>query len=168
MIRPSVLALLGVLAGSGVGLGAGWGVAWAQPAPAEITAPQPTLKTAPLTITAADGKAHVFTVELALTPHEQEVGLMFRRELAADRGMLFDWGMPREVPMWMKNTLVPLDMVFIDGDGRITRIAENTVPQSLAIVPSEGPVKATLELQGGLTEKLNISVGDKVSGGIFK
>ncbi len=92
---------------------------------------------------------------------------MFRTSIPADRGMFFDWGTPREMTMWMKNCPVPEDMVFIGADGTITHIAENTVPESESYIPSGGPVRATLELQGGLTAKLGIEVGDKVSGVIF-
>jgi uncharacterized membrane protein (UPF0127 family) len=136
--------------------------------PAEPTAAQAALPTAPLTITSKSGVKHQFTVELALTPQQQEVGEMFRRDVPANQGMLFDWGSPRDVPMWMKNTLVPLDMVFIANDGTVTHIAEDAVPESLAEISSGGPARATLELQGGLTAKLDIRVGDKVSGAIFK
>jgi len=130
-------------------------------------APNPTLPTQKLTIVGHNGAKHDFTVEMAVTPEQQETGLMFRREVPADRGMLFVWDEPHEVPMWMKNTLVPLDMVFIGADGKVIHIAEDTVPQSLAQISSGGPVKATLELQAGLTEKLDIRVGDKVAGGGF-
>jgi len=130
-------------------------------------APNPTLPTQKLTIVGQNGAKHDFTVEMAVTPEQQETGLMFRREVPADRGMLFVWDEPHEVPMWMKNTLVPLDMVFIGADGKVIHIAEDTVPQSLAQISSGGPVKATLELQAGLTEKLDIRVGDKVAGGGF-
>jgi len=130
-------------------------------------APNPTLPTQKLTIVGHDGTKHDFTVEMALTPAQQETGLMFRHEVPADHGMLFVWDVPHEVPMWMKNTLVPLDMVFIGADGKVIHIAEDTVPQSLAEISSGGPVKATLELQAGITEKLYIRVGDKVEGGGF-
>ena len=130
-------------------------------------APNPTLPTQKLTIVGQNGAKHDFTVEMAVTPEQQETGLMFRREVPADRGMLFFWDEPHEVPMWMKNTLEPLDMVFIGADGKVIHIAEDTVPQSLAQISSGGPVKATLELQAGLTEKLDIRVGDKVAGGGF-
>jgi len=129
------------------------------------SAPNPTLPTQKLTIVGHDGTKHDFTVEMAVTPAQQETGLMFRREVPADHGMLFVWDVPREVPMWMKNTLVPLDMVFIGPDGKVIHIAEDTVPQSLAQISSGGAVKATLELQAGITEKLDIRVGDKVTGG---
>jgi uncharacterized membrane protein (UPF0127 family) len=105
---------------------------------------------------------HVFEVEVVKTPEQQTTGLMFRKSVPADQGMLFPWGSPIESQMWMENTLVPLDMVFIGADGTIHRIAENTVPQSLAVISSDGPVVATLELQGGITSKLGILVGDRV------
>jgi uncharacterized membrane protein (UPF0127 family) len=134
----------------------------------QIDGPQPKLPTQKLTIISPSGAHHDFTVEVATTPHEQEVGEMYRTSIPADSGMFFDWGEPRPMDMWMKNCPVPEDMVFIGDDGRITHIAENTVPQSTAIISSGGPVRATLELQGGLTAKLNINVGDKVSGVVFK
>ncbi|MBB2180905.1 DUF192 domain-containing protein [Gluconacetobacter tumulicola] len=115
-----------------------------------------------LTITNAKGAKHVFSVELATTPGQQRIGEMFRTSVPADRGMLFVWPYPQQSDMWMENTLVSLDIVFIGEDGRISAIAENAVPQSLARISSHGPVRATLELQGGLTEKLGIVVGDKV------
>lgn len=154
--RRTALAL-----GLAGGAAATFGTARAEDA--EPTGPQPTLPTLPLTISTADGKLHHFSVEVARTPREQEVGLMFRRSVSTDGGMLFVWARPQVSQMWMENTLVPLDMVFIGEDGTIGSIAENTVPQSLAIISSSGPAIATLELQGGLTAKLNITVGDKVS-----
>ena len=81
--------------------------------------------------------------------------------------MLFDWGIPRNSQMWMRNTISPLDMVFINADGTIRSIAENTVPESLAVIDSRGPVRATLELAAGTTARLNIRVGDKVQQRIF-
>jgi len=81
--------------------------------------------------------------------------------------MLFDWGTPRESAMWMRNTITALDMVFITQDGRIHRIAERTVPLSLATVESRGPVRATLELAAGTAERLNLRVGDRVLQRIF-
>jgi uncharacterized membrane protein (UPF0127 family) len=134
----------------------------------EPAAAQPTLPTQTVTIQRAGGPPHRFTVEVATTPREQQVGEMFRTSIPATGGMFFDWGSPRDMPMWMKNCPVPEDMVFIGSDGRITHIAENTVPNSLAIVSSGGPARATLELQGGLTEKLDIRVGDRVTGVVFQ
>ena len=129
--------------------------------------PQPRLPTEKLVIVGRDGRRHEFSVEMALTPDQQMVGLMFRPEVKADEGMIFDWGAPRESSMWMRNTLAPLDMVFIAADGRVHRIAERTVPLSLTPVDSRGPVRATLELQGGITEKLDIRVGDRVLHRLF-
>ncbi len=131
------------------------------------TGPQPDLPKEPLTIVTRDGAKHAFMVEMALKSDQQTVGEMFRTSVPADGGMLFDWGLSRESQMWMKNTLVPLDMVFIRSDGTIRAIAENTVPHSLAVIDSHGPVRATLELQGGLTAKLGIRVGDHVLQRIF-
>ncbi|BCI67586.1 DUF192 domain-containing protein [Acetobacter aceti] len=126
------------------------------------TAAQPPLPKETLTITSASGK-HDFTVEKATTLRQQQVGEMFRTSLPADQGMLFLWSAPQQSDMWMENTLVPLDIVFIDADGRIQSITENAVPQSLARISSHGPAMATLELQGGITAKLGIVVGDRVT-----
>jgi uncharacterized membrane protein (UPF0127 family) len=133
--------------------------AFAQPG---VDRPQPRLPTERMVIATRDGRRLDFIVEMALTPDQQTIGLMFRTEVAANEGMIFDWGAPRESSMWMRNTLVPLDMLFIAADGRIHRIAERTVPLSLTPVNSGGPVRATLELQGGITERLDIRVGDRV------
>lgn len=128
----------------------------------EPTAAQPTLRLEPLTIVSHDGVRHPFSVELAQTPRQQEVGLMFRTAIAPGSGMLFVWPEPQQSEMWMKHCPVPEDMVFIGADDRIEHIAEDTVPYSLATISSQGVVKATLELQGGLTAKLGIGVGDLV------
>ena len=125
-------------------------------------APQPRLPTEKLVIVTRDGRRLDFTVEMAIQPEQQMIGLMFRPEVKPDEGMLFDWGSPRESSMWMRNTITPLDMVFIAADGRIHRIAERTVPLSLATVSSGGPVRATLELAAGVTERLDIRAGDRV------
>lgn len=132
------------------------------------TAAQPELPKEKLTIVTRDGQRHEFNVEMALTPEQQTVGLMFRKEVPADGGMLFDWGAPRTSTMWMRNTVAPLDMLFIGADGTIKRIAENTVPESLAIIDSGGPVRATLELAAGTSRRLGIHVGDKVEQRIFE
>ncbi len=132
------------------------------------TGPQPPLPTEKLVIVTRDGTRHDFTVEMALTPDQQTVGLMFRPEVKPDGGMLFDWGMPpRESTMWMRNTITSLDMVFINADGRIRRVAERTVPLSLATVESRGPVRATLELAAGSAERLGLHPGDQVLQRIF-
>jgi uncharacterized membrane protein (UPF0127 family) len=126
------------------------------------TGPQPALPTEKLTIMGDDGKPHVFNVEVALTVQQQDTGLMFRKAVAADAGMLFPWDQPQVSEMWMKNTIIPLDMVFIGADGTIKAIAENTVPYSLNPISSGVPVLATLELQAGILGADNINVGDKV------
>lgn len=110
---------------------------------------------------------HAFTVEIADTEPEREKGLMFRKELPEGSGMLFDFHREQEVGFWMQNTYVPLDMIFIRGDGRILRIAENTEPLSTRIIPSNGPVRAVLEVIAGTAEKLGIAPGDRVASPIF-
>ena len=97
-----------------------------------------------------------------MTEQQQDTGLMFRRVVPAATGMLFPWPQPQVSDMWMKNTIAPLDMVFIGADGTIKAIAENTVPYSLRDISSGVPVLATLELQAGTTASLNINVGDRV------
>lgn len=109
------------------------------------------------------GKTYRFTVEMARTPEEQSRGLMFRQSLGDDRGMLFPYEPPQQASFWMKNTLIPLDMVFVRADGTIGRIAENTVPMSLDPVPSIDPVSAVLEIRGGRAAELGLKEGDKVS-----
>jgi uncharacterized protein len=110
---------------------------------------------------------HIFGVEMAVTPEEQARGLMFRRELPEMQGMLFDFHREQPTSFWMKNTYISLDMIFIRADGRILRIAENTVPLSEALVPSGGPVRAVLEVIAGTTKKLGIAPGDRVTHPIF-
>jgi uncharacterized membrane protein (UPF0127 family) len=131
------------------------------------TGPQPELPKEKLVIFGHGGPEHVFNVEMAAKPDQQATGEMFRTQIPEDGGMLFDWGFPRESQMWMRNTLVPLDMVFINADGTIRSIAEGTTPHSLAVIDSRGPVRATLELAGGTTAKLDIRVGDTVKQKIF-
>src|SRR5437899_4225465 len=116
---------------------------------------------------ASKGGVHVFAVEMASTPAEQAKGLMFRRELPEGQGMLFDFHHEQPTSFWMKNTYIPLDTIFIRGDGRILRIAENTVPLSEALVPSGGPVRAVLEVNAGMARKLGIAPGDRVAHPIF-
>ena len=120
------------------------------------------LEQVPLTITSGQ-RIHRFTVEIARTQEEQATGLMDRSQLAPDRGMIFPFDPPRDASFWMKNTLIPLDMIFVRTDGSIANIAANTVPLSLEPVPSEGPVGAVLELAGGRAAELGIKPGDKVA-----
>ncbi|UTD29246.1 DUF192 domain-containing protein [Bradyrhizobium sp. WD16] len=109
-----------------------------------------------------------FTVELMRTNEEREHGLMFRKELPEGRGMLFDFQPEQNVSMWMKNTLIPLDMIFIKADGRILRIAENTQVESEKIIPSGGPVRGVLEVIAGTAKKLGIKPGDRVAHPLFE
>ena len=115
-----------------------------------------------LTIESAGGIRHVFRIEVAVTPEQKATGLMFRRELGADAGMLFTYETPQVIQMWMRNTLIPLDMVFIAADGRVINIAERTVPESLAIIPSAGAAIGVLEVAGGTAARLRIRPGDRV------
>jgi hypothetical protein len=117
---------------------------------------------------ASKSGVHAFQVEMAITPEEKERGLMFRRELPDGQGMLFDFQTDQPVAFWMKNTYIPLDMLFIRSDGRIARIAENTEPLSERNIPSGAPVRAVLEVIGGTAKKLGIAPGDRVAGSIFK
>jgi uncharacterized membrane protein (UPF0127 family) len=110
---------------------------------------------------------HEFLVEIVENDAERAKGLMFRKELPEGRGMLFDFHREQEVSFWMENTYIPLDMIFIRGDGRILRIAENTEPLSTRIIPSGGPVRAVLEVIGGTARKLGIAPGDRVGHPIF-
>ncbi|MDB5414822.1 MAG: hypothetical protein JWR10_3157 [Rubritepida sp.] len=132
-----------------------------------VNQPQPKLRQEPLVIVGRDGTRHSFNTEMAVGPQDQTIGMMFRTSMAPDDAMLFDWGAPRESSMWMRNTLIPLDMIFITADGHIHRIAERAVPQSLATIDSRGPVRATLEVQGGTAERLNLRVGDRVLHPVF-
>jgi uncharacterized protein len=111
---------------------------------------------------------HNFMVEMAVTPDEQATGLMHRKELPEGRGMLFKYERDQEISMWMKNTYVSLDMIFIRADGRIHRIAENTEPLSTRIVSSGGPVRAVLEVVAGTARKLGIAPGDRVGHPMFR
>jgi hypothetical protein len=120
----------------------------------------------PLEIATKSG-VQVFTVEMATTEEEKTTGLMFRKELADGRGMLFDFSPEQEVTMWMKNTFIPLDMIFIRADGRILRIAENTEPQSTKIIPSMGLAKGVLEVIAGTAKKYGIAPGDRVAHPLF-
>jgi uncharacterized membrane protein (UPF0127 family) len=114
-----------------------------------------------LTIDSGRG-AQTFNVELATTPDQMQVGLMFRQNLAPDAGMLFVYPSEQQVAFWMKNTVIPLDMLFIAGDGKIRRIVERTIPLSTAVIPSVDEVRAVLEVNGGTAARLGIKPGDVV------
>ena len=119
------------------------------------------LEQAPLTIRSSTGE-HRFIVEMARTPEEQAQGLMHRQSLAPDRGMLFPYDPPRPASFWMKNTLIPLDLVFIRADGTISSIEAETVPLSLEPIVSQEPIAAVLEIAGGRAAELGIREGDQV------
>jgi uncharacterized protein len=129
------------------------------------TGPQDFEKTT-LVIRTSTGD-HRFTVEIARTPRQQSQGLMFRKRMAADAGMLFVHATPRQARMWMKNTYIPLDMLFVAADGRITKIVERTTPHSLETIASDGPVSAVLELNAGTAARLGIRTGDRLLHPVF-
>jgi len=128
---------------------------------------QETMPVGPLVIETASGDRHNFTVELAATDADRQQGLMYRRELAADAGMLFDYGRDRRSSMWMRNTYIPLDMLFIKSNGEIESIKERTVPHSETAIRSKGRVRAVLELNAGTAFRLGIEPGDTVRHALF-
>lgn len=119
-------------------------------------------------IVISGGNRHVFAVELAVTPDEQARGLMYRERMANDAGMLFLFPERDHRAFWMKNTLISLDLLFIDTDGRIRKVHHRAVPGSLETIPSDYPVSAVLEINGGLAKRLGIKAGDKVEHPAFR
>lgn len=109
-----------------------------------------------------------FEIEIANTVESRQQGLMFRKELAPDAGMLFDYKYSRHVSFWMKNTLIPLDILFINSTGEIVIIRQNAKPHSLELIPSGEPVRAVLEVNAGIVEKYLIKPGDRVQHPIFE
>jgi uncharacterized membrane protein (UPF0127 family) len=131
--------------------------------PAEALGPSPAgLEQSRVSVTTAGGKKRRFVVEIADTPEQQSYGLMNRQSLEPNRGMIFPYDPPQPVSFWMKNTYIPLDIIFIAPGGRVSRIEENTVPLSLEPVVSTEPVEAVLEIAGGRSAELGIAAGDKV------
>lgn len=126
-----------------------------------------TFPTAELTIESS-GKRHKFNIEFADTDERRALGLMYRTTLAADAGMLFDFKVDQPVAMWMRNTRLPLDMLFITRDGRVANIAQRTVPFSETSIYSSGPVRGVLELNGGTAERLGLKPGDRVLHPMFR
>jgi uncharacterized membrane protein (UPF0127 family) len=120
----------------------------------------------PLSIKTASG-THVFSVEVMRTDAERERGLMFRRYLPLDRGMLFNFEVEQPVMMWMKNTYLPLDMIFITRTGKVVNIAAETEPLSETVIPSAGPIYAVLEVNAGTAASIGLKVGDTVHNEIF-
>jgi uncharacterized membrane protein (UPF0127 family) len=121
-----------------------------------------------LSIATQGGQRQAFRVEVARNDADRAQGLMFRRSMPADQGMLFDFGRVEPVSMWMQNTYLPLDMLFIRADGSIARIAANTEPLSTRTIPSGEPVLAVLELNAGTAARLGIKAGDRVEHPLFK
>jgi uncharacterized protein len=120
-----------------------------------------------ISITSYDGKKYDFNVELAVTPEQQARGLMNRTELEKKSGMLFIFPQEQEISFYMKNTLIPLDMIFIKRNGVIHRVHKNAIPNDLTSIPSNGPTYAVLEVIGGLTSELDIREGGIVTGSVF-
>ena len=110
---------------------------------------------------------HKFTVDIAATAAQRQLGLMFREEMAADRGMLFDFGEEKLISMWMKNTLISLDMLFVDKTGTILQIEHATIPMSLDPISGNAPALSVIELNAGVTKELGIFEGDQVLHDIF-
>jgi uncharacterized membrane protein (UPF0127 family) len=114
-----------------------------------------------VTITTQTGD-HIFNVEIARTPTQHARGLMFRESMSPDEGMLFVFDSPREIAMWMKNTLISLDMIFVNAAGKIIRVARDTTPMSEDTIPSGGPSKAVVELNAGTAARISVQAGDQV------
>lgn len=110
----------------------------------------------------SDGTHHEFKVEIMRKSHERARGLMYRKHMDHDAGMLFDFGRQLTARMWMRNTFIPLDMLFVQEDGKIINIAQNTVPHSEEILSSISEVRYVLEINGGISEKLGIKAGDHI------
>jgi uncharacterized membrane protein (UPF0127 family) len=143
------------------------GVVVMQPSPVTAQSPQAAQQLEQLALVTAGGR-HVFQVEVMRTPEQRARGLMFRRHLPADRGMLFDFEREEPVAMWMQNTYIPLDMIFIRRDGTIARIAERTEPLSTRTIPSGEPVLGVLEVNGGVAERIGLKPGDRVEHPLFR
>ncbi|MBX9759171.1 MAG: DUF192 domain-containing protein [Beijerinckiaceae bacterium] len=120
-----------------------------------------------LTITTASGE-HNFQIEVARTDEQRARGLMFRRFMPEDRGMLFDFKIEQPVMMWMRNTYIPLDMIFISRDGRVINVAEDTEPLSERTIASAAPAFAVLEVNAGVARKIGLKAGDRISHAMFK
>lgn len=159
-IWPAAILLLAACSPGG-GEGAHAAAPVSKAAMATATHPESGLKVIPLTVVIG-GKQHGFRVELAQTMEEQAKGLMFRTAMGGDEGMLFPFDPPRDASFWMKNTVIPLDIVFIGTDGQVLNIDANAVPYSLEPRSSAGVVKAVLELNGGRAAQLGIVPGARV------
>lgn len=132
---------------------------------ARAAPPAPAIDDLSIATTSGD---HHFTVEVMRTRDQLERGLMYRRQMAPDRGMLFDFGSPQPVSMWMRNTYLPLDMVFIAADGRVVSVKQDAEPLSEAIIPSGGDVLGVLEVNAGTAARIGVKPGDRVADPMFK
>jgi hypothetical protein len=142
-------------------------VLWAFSVLSIDTGGQPKLPVEPLAVETASGARHAFRAEMAVTAEQMRIGMMFRTEAPAGTGMLFDYGVERmDVAFWMKNTLIPLDIIYIDGRGRVVRIAK-AKPLDETPLPAGAPTRAVLEIAGGSAAKLGIKTGDRVRHRIF-
>ena len=141
-------------------------LALARPAVAQLQR-APSFTRGPLVIESQGGKQHKFTVELADNDERRAYGLMFRKSMPADEGMIFDFKQDQPVAMWMRNTLIPLDMLFIDRTGRVVNIHQRAVPHDETSITSEGPVRGVLELNGGTASRLGLKPGDRVRHPMF-
>jgi len=135
--------------------------------PAALAEPKPSdvavnARTVPLTISGTGHRVLKFRVEVARTPAQQELGLMYRRKMAADHGMIFPMTPPRFASFWMRNTYLPLDLIFVRADGTIASIAPDAKPLSLDTIDSFEPVAAVLELNAGVAARRGIKAGDRV------
>ncbi|NLR72681.1 DUF192 domain-containing protein [Novosphingobium sp. ERN07] len=160
-IRTLALAALALMAGCSPGAADAGTKAPAATAVTPSVHPISGLKVGPVTITTG-GKARVFKAEYARTSAEQAKGLMFRTRLADDEGMIFLRNPPDRASFWMRNTVIPLDLIFVGLDRRIINIAANAVPYDETPLISGGPTLAVFEINGGLAAKLGIQPGDKV------
>jgi len=128
-----------------------------------VGSPQTGLAVRKLNVTTADGKTHAYTVELAQTQAQQAIGMMFRKDMPRNTGMLFPMSPARPASFYMRNTYLPLDIIFIGPDKRVLNIGANAVPLSENLVSSTGPVSAVLELRGGEAARIGLKPGDKVN-----
>ena len=140
---------------------------WLAGASASVAENAQISKLEPVTVASSESVT-MLTAEVADTEELRTRGLMFRHFLPDDKAMLFDYQNPRPVAMWMKNTNISLDMLFIRADGTIAAIAENTVPQSLDTISVQEPVRGVLEMAAGTVKKLGLRPNDKVYHRIFK
>jgi len=130
-----------------------------------VAAPKMRMET--IVVVTSTGR-HLFAVEIADTPSHRRQGLMQRTQLASDSGMLFDNGVDREMYMWMKDTILSLDMIFINKDGVVVNVTKNTVPFSEAIIPSGQPVRGVLEVIAGTADRINLKPGDRIERPLFR